>query len=237
MISKLHDRLGTAGLVVAVIALVAALAGTAFAAAGLNSKQKKEVKSIAKQFAGKNGATGPQGPAGAAGAAGAKGDKGDTGAAGSNGSNGATGPAGAIGKTGPTGPAGPTGENGATGPAGQTGFTETLPSGKTLKGTWSFNASEASSEGGSIKVPISFGIPLATSLLVEKVKFGGATECSGSVVAPTAADGFLCIYEGGLTNATFGFGGFGMGPGGALFLVNVTGDEAVGYGSWAVTAP
>jgi len=234
MISKLHDRLGTAGLVVAVIALVAALAGTAFAAAGLNSKQKKEVKSIAKKFAGKNGAPGPQGPAGAKGDKGDKGDTGAQGAAGQAGAKGATGPAGPTGPTGATGTAGATG---ATGPTGQTGFTKTLPSGETLKGTWAFNASEASSEGGSIKVPISFSIPLATSLLVEKVKFGGATECSGSVVAPTAAAGFLCIYEGGLTNATFGFGGFGMGPGGALFLVNITGDEAVGYGSWAVTAP
>ena len=44
MFSKLHERLGTAGFVVAIVALVAALAGTAFAAAGLNGKQKKEVK-------------------------------------------------------------------------------------------------------------------------------------------------------------------------------------------------
>jgi hypothetical protein len=55
MISRIHSKLGTAGLVVALVALVVALTGVAFAASGLNSKQKKEVKKIAKQFAGKQG--------------------------------------------------------------------------------------------------------------------------------------------------------------------------------------
>ena len=43
MFAKLHNRFGTAGLVVAVVALIAALAGTAIAAGGLNAKQKKEL--------------------------------------------------------------------------------------------------------------------------------------------------------------------------------------------------
>ena len=49
MISKLHNRLGTAGFVVAIIALVAALSGGAYAAqqANLSKQQKKEVKKIA----------------------------------------------------------------------------------------------------------------------------------------------------------------------------------------------
>jgi hypothetical protein len=88
MFSKLQDRLGTAGLVIAVVALIAALTGTAFAAVGLNGKQKKEVKKIAKQFVGKPGPAGPVGPAGPAGPAG------------------------------PTGSTGPTGQQGTTGPAG-----------------------------------------------------------------------------------------------------------------------
>jgi hypothetical protein len=86
MFSRLHNRLGTAGFVLAIVALVAAVAGTAFAAQGLNSKQKKEVKKIARSVAN-------PGPAGAAGAAGA---------------NGAAGPEGAPWTTGGTLPSGKT---------------------------------------------------------------------------------------------------------------------------------
>jgi hypothetical protein len=89
MFSKLHERLGTAGLVVAVVALVVALAGTAIAALpGLNSKQKKQVTKIAKKYAGQDGATGPQGPAGAPGAPGPEGKQGLPGTNGTNGTDG-----------------------------------------------------------------------------------------------------------------------------------------------------
>lgn len=103
MISKLHDRLGTAGLVVAIVALVVALTGTAFAALpGLNSKQKKEVKNIAKQFPGAPGAPGAPGPAGPTGPQGAQGPAGN-GTPGENGKtvlNGSTVPAVGLGTTG-----------------------------------------------------------------------------------------------------------------------------------------
>jgi hypothetical protein len=89
MFFRIHDKLGTAGLVIAVIALIAALAGTAFAAAGLNSKQKREVKKIAKQYAGKQG---PQGAQGAPGPQGAKGDQGPRGERGPEGGEGPPGP-------------------------------------------------------------------------------------------------------------------------------------------------
>lgn len=90
MFSRIHDKLGTAGLVIAVVALIAALAGTAFAAAGLNGKQKKEVKKIAKKYAGKQGPQGPQGPQGA------QGPKGDRGLQGERGPEGEVGPAGPV---------------------------------------------------------------------------------------------------------------------------------------------
>lgn len=77
MYSRLHNRLGTAGFVLAIVALVAAVAGTAFAATGLNSKQKKEVKKIAKSVAGSPGAPGAAGANGLNGAAGAAGPQGD----------------------------------------------------------------------------------------------------------------------------------------------------------------
>jgi Collagen triple helix repeat (20 copies) len=170
MISKLHERLGTAGLVVAVVALVVALAGTAFAAAGLSGKQKKEVKKIAKQFAGKTGATGPVGPAGPQGSAGAKGDKGDKGENGAAGQAGAVGPVGPAGPTGAAGPAGATGPAGAAGPAGPTGSPwtagGTLPTGSTETGAWSGVAPKEEAE----LISISFPIPLANTVSLANVK-------------------------------------------------------------------
>ncbi|HVV72142.1 MAG TPA: hypothetical protein VHI52_11700 [Verrucomicrobiae bacterium] len=48
-IQRIHQKLGTAGLIVAIVALVAALAGGAYAAGGgLSGKQKKEVTKIAQ---------------------------------------------------------------------------------------------------------------------------------------------------------------------------------------------
>jgi hypothetical protein len=89
MFSRMHEKLGTAGLIVAVVAMVAALGGSAFAALpGLNSKQKKEVKKIAAKVA-KPGPAGPQGPAGAQGAPGKEGARGLAGSNGSDGEDGA----------------------------------------------------------------------------------------------------------------------------------------------------
>jgi hypothetical protein len=215
MFSKLHDRLGTAGFVVAIVALVAALGGTAFAMTGLNSKQKKQVTKIAEKFAGKDGAQGPAGPAGPAGAPGAKGDAGAPGSAGANGATGATGPTGATGVTGPKGPTGPTGPTGATGVTGATGnIGATLASGTTETGAWSHVGEGIVKEevdvgvfderpaGGSRTAaePISFTIPLASELDGNHVKvepFGYAgtdPNCPGTAKEPKAANGFLCVY-------------------------------------------
>jgi hypothetical protein len=50
MLSRLHNKVGTAGLVVAIVALVAALAGSAYAAKDVLTKQeKKQVEKIAKK--------------------------------------------------------------------------------------------------------------------------------------------------------------------------------------------
>lgn len=110
MFSRIHDKLGSAGLIVAIIALVFAMVGGAYAASDDNSgatvsakkskKKKKskgvtpaQVRKIAKQEAKKfaNSNPGPQGPQGVPGAQGAKGDKGDTGSKGDDGEDGATG--------------------------------------------------------------------------------------------------------------------------------------------------
>lgn len=227
MISKLHERLGTAGLVVAVVALVAALAGTAFAATKLNSTQKKEVKKIAKatakEFPGATGPAGPQGPKGDkgdAGAAGAAGAKGATGAAGAAGTAGATGAAGATGTAGATGPAGATGTAGATGPAGATGaagsIAAVLPNGVTETGA--FAASGQYKNFNEMSAAVTFAIPLAAELDETKVhalnlageefnppseSFEPADTCFGSVTAPTAPPGHLCVYTGNTSGVAF----------------------------------
>jgi hypothetical protein len=111
MLKRLHNRLGSAGLVVAVVAVVVAVAGTAFAAGGLTKKQEKQVVKIAKKYAGKNG---------------------------KDGATGATGPAGAPGPKGDQGAKGDTGSQGPQGLQGPAGPTETeLPPGKTMTGVWS----------------------------------------------------------------------------------------------------
>src|SRR3954470_8164517 len=133
MLHRIHDKLGTAGLIIAVVALVAALAGTAFAAVpGLNSKQKKEVKKIAAKVA----KTGPQGPQGSQGA---QGSKGDAGAAGSNGTNGANGTNGEPGVCSPSNPQ------------------CVAPTGATFTGDWAF-----ATAGHAAYVVISFPLRLSS---------------------------------------------------------------------------
>jgi len=224
MFSKLHDRLGTAGLVIAVIALVAALAGTAFAASGLNGKQKKEVKKIAKQYAGKRGPVGPAGPAGAPGAkgdTGAKGDKGDAGNAGTPGAPGADGnsvvvnseTAGANCTSGGVSVAveGGTKKYVCNGQNGGEELPEFLPSGNTETGTWGgavtqtkYKENETTGEleavpgGGPSFLPISIPVPLAEA--PEPIFIGtGETEkpgCPGvnAEGLPEAEEGKLCVY-------------------------------------------
>ena len=131
MLKRIHDKLGTAGLVIAVVALVAALAGTAFAAGGLTKKQEKQVVKIAKKYAGKPGAKGDPG------APGAQGPKGDPG------------------PKGEPGPKGDRGEQGLEGEVGPPGPTETeLPPGKTMTGVWSFIGSGQEEYWANISFPL-----------------------------------------------------------------------------------
>jgi Collagen triple helix repeat (20 copies) len=230
MFSKLRDRMGTAGLVVAVIALVFAMLGGAYAATSSSKKKfvtKPEAVAIAKQYAGKPGApgaAGPTGPAGPQGAAGAKGNPGEKGEKGENGKNGKN---------------GENGENGSPWTAGGTLPPSTAKGCPcTETGTWSTGAVNV--KKGEFDVPISFPIPLAADLTAPTVleptlalqvhyiyKVSGknterfvnwsvpeleeveSTACTGSVAEPTAKPKNLCIYEG--KNEAFetvaGFGG------------------------------
>jgi hypothetical protein len=187
VLTRLHDRFGTAGLVIAVVALVAALSGAAYAASGgLTPRQQKEVKKIAKKFApgapgatgpaGPQGNPGPAGPAGARGEQGAKGDKGDQGDTGAKGNPGTPGESVAII---PLGVANGTGHceeggakfttatdegfacNGSAGGAGGGGYPATLPSGKSELGTWEVQGEAGLGTEFASETTISFPLPLA----------------------------------------------------------------------------
>jgi hypothetical protein len=189
LISRIHNKLGTAGFIVAIVALVAALSGAAIAAQqGLNPKQKKEVKKIAKRVA-IPGPAGPQGLPGTPGAAGAKGD---------------TGP---QGEKGPQGEEGPQGEKGPKGDPGEAGACSnakpncTMPAKSTLAGHWSVGVQA----GSYVQAPISFVLtyPVASGPTLHYVtakeaeEKTGPAQCTGSADAPTAAPGHLCVYQSG----------------------------------------
>lgn len=199
MFSRIHSKLGTAGLIVAIVAMVAALAGGAYAASGLNPKQKKEVKKIAKSeskkwskkfskrfaipgpagpagAAGPTGATGPQGPAGAPGA---KGDKGDPGNDGANGKNIEVEPAFCEGRGGATvqveeEPG--TAEEVCNGKDGMLQPGELLAKGSSLTGAWSGSLEGI---GSSANLPISFTVPLKTAPTQILVKTGEDKSAQG----------------------------------------------------------
>ena len=255
MISRIHNKLGTAGLVVAIVALVVALTGAAIAASpALNGKQKKEVKNIAKQYAGKPGAQGPQGPAGPQGA------KGDTGAAGKDGTNGTNGTNGTDGEDGMCTAGNPACE---------------LPSDSELVGVWSTSGGVGIEDHRDISLtPISFNVrvsPAPTALWAfenggftfgAELHDGSATifgpssnpetledaeadqeaweeACPGSASAPAATPGFLCIYNEKIEGATTPFEAQALAEAANEYGIVVpwkVGDGAYAKGSWAVTA-
>jgi len=239
MFSKLHERLGTAGLVVAVVALVVALTGTAIAAIpGLNGKQKKQVTAIAKKYAGADGAaglTGPVGPTGSAGKEGSQGKQGVPGVPGEDGQQGEPGEDGssveAIPFTGAEEPVaepcagrggvfvGPEGSeldpvcNGEEGSPWTAGGT--LPTEQTETGAW------ATSFSGETLVQLPFTVPLQATLdaahVVSHLKgYNGEDNsgvehetCPGRASNPKAKVGYLCVYTSGFTPVTVEIKGIG----------------------------
>jgi Collagen triple helix repeat (20 copies) len=212
MFSRIHEKLGTAGFIVAVIALIAALAGTAIAAAGLNGQQKNEVKSIAKKVA-KRGPIGPAGPIGPTGPAGPQG------------------PAGAAGQQGAQGAAGEPGEEGPTGPAGPT--ETTLPPGKMLTGQWAFR-----NKGVPAYAVVTFGLRLNRVPAEHEVP-PATPKCPGTTSNPEALPGHLCIYVAESFNWGGFFSDKTVDPkSGFVGLANPEdfAEAFLGTGSWAVTA-
>lgn len=270
MFSRLREHLGAAGLVVAIVALVAALGGGAIAANGGGGDATASAKKGKPGPRGKTGKAGPQGPAGPAGPAGAAGVKGDAGAAGANGKDGTNGSNGTNGQSVTTqveAPFGNCGEqsgvkltsasgsnyvcDGADGEDGSPWtLGGTLPADATEAGVWSFTTTKDATPTVSILgklqiVPISFGIPLSAPISPGNAIFLNETEtnpnCPGSLEAPEAASGYLCIYVSG-EGATGAeplnkppFPAANVSTAGALMNWSILGEEAFGSGSWAVT--
>jgi hypothetical protein len=246
MFRRIHDKLGTAGFVIAIVALIAALGGTAIAGLpGLNSKQKKEVKKIAKKAA----KAGPQGPAGAPGAAGAQGA------------------AGSAGKEGSAGSSGTPGQAGEDGTCSASIPKCVLPPGATETGTWSFigrgqesfetevEGSKSSHTLGTEEALANISFPLRLPSTPRFVTGegnwvaegeSGNERCPGSYSEPEAAPGDFCMYVKTIVNAgdfathvprEEAFWTTDRRSGFTLAFALEAGKQGYGVGSWAVTAP
>lgn len=243
MLNRIHQKLGTAGFILAIVALVAALAGTAFAAKDVLTKQeKKQVEKIAKKFAGKEGPAGPQGPPGPQGAAGANGKDGANGADGTNGTNGKS-----V-NTGSEAPGGNCAEGGSwfeiegsgtkTFACNGESSSGPLGAGETEVGNWSFSTTNAHPYA-----TISFPRPIASFKNIEWIGVGESepTKCPGTVAEPKAASGQLCVYAEQVLGTEKSFPEFNGNPdinsGVILEFEAEAGKESRGKGSWALTAP
>jgi len=255
MIERIHQKLGTAGFIIAIVALVAALGGGAYAASGgLTGKQKKEVEKIAKKV-GKPGAPGAAGAKGADGAAGPAGAKGDNGAAGAAGagvttktvSPGVKCPAGGTEITSASGTTFAC--NGEEGEPGTTGFANQLPSGETETGSWSVGKFTEAQEKDFTQIieAVSFPFPITPgNYLYKYVVPGGppTANCKGTAAAPTAEPGFFCIYASVEEGVVFsqarqpGSELFEEGPDSTGVILNfaLPKKEGQAYGTWAVTS-
>jgi Collagen triple helix repeat (20 copies) len=251
MISHIHNKLGTAGLIVAIVALVAALSGAAFAAGGgLNGKQKKEVKKIAKKFAGKKGATGPAGAPGAQGSQGPKGDKGDKGDKGERGEAGATGEAGMCSESNPecslASEASLIGAWGTSGGGGEwsmvpISFLVRVSPAPTVLTTREIAGMTAGVIEENGKTTVFGPAPIPASLEdVEKDVEAYEEACPGTAANPEAAPGFLCVYTSESVETAAPFENGEKSEAGHEFGVvlpfKVNGAEGYARGSWAVTA-
>jgi hypothetical protein len=280
--SRLSRFTPSGSLLVALVALVMATTGSAVAASLITSKQIKDgaiqTRDISKnarmQLKGERGPGGPPGAEGAPGAQGTPGPSGPQGTPGPKGDKGEQGPKGEkgddgnIGATGATGPAGPKGDKGEQGPKGEKGddgsigatgatgpagpLVDTLPSGKTLRGTWTA-AGQAADAGDLVAGNISFAFPLASSPTKHYIGPGVATpdECLGDLSSPGALPGHLCVFAAErlntwtlhlcswdqLVDATSCNGTQASRFGAGIIVFSTAAGQVEDDGTWAVTAP
>lgn len=234
------------------------------------AKGKKKTKSKGAKGqrgpAGPRGPEGKQGPAGEQGPAGPEGKAGLDGKIGTNGANGESVTVASLakgnaqckegGSSFAVGGATTYACNGAEGKPGKEGTPwtagGTLPSGKTETGAWSVtSASEGAPTWAVVSLPLPVE-PAPTPIFVtredvatEKVPAGCA---GGSVEAPIAEPGSLCVYEG--SNLGTNFAAF-LNPAAETYVQNVNtatpngvvinlaceASTCLAMGTWAVTAP
>ncbi len=222
--------------------------------------------------AGPQGPAGPAGPQGPAGAQGASGQAGAAGAKGENGTNGSNGKDGTsvTSKAIPAGTGQPCGEAGGVALTSKNGTENicngkegspwtaggVLPAEKTETGVWAISQYNLPEEE-EVEVPISFPIPLAegaeTAYVLGKQETekgegpGHEAGCTGTVEAPVAPPGVLCIYTGEEAKSATVIrppfpvfnGSVGYSPTGTTMRFFTAGepDFLKMQGSFAVTAP
>jgi len=209
MFRRIHDKLGTAGFVVAIAALIVALTGTAFAAKKVFTKQQeKQIEKIAKKVT----KPGPSGPAGSQGPIGPQGSKGDQ------------------------GPKGDQGERGPEGKQGPAGPTETeLPPGKTMTGVWSFIGLGVEEYWVNISFPLR--APEGYTPVIPSEE--DHVHCPGSAAEPEAVRGYFCMYAAQELNTFENGGEKSSDPTSGRIIGFADIDEtqtALARGSWALTA-
>jgi hypothetical protein len=148
-------------------------------------------------------------------------------------------------KQGPQGVRGPQGAQGTQGIQGNTGaagpFPATLPTGKTVVGTFDVEgiATAAGTAGaGSLATGAFSYTYLAPSQTVIYVDTGTTNPtCTGTEAAPTAPNGYTCIYEHAAGNSSSRGVNFATSSGVAIYAFATAAGYFDVYGTFAATGP
>jgi hypothetical protein len=152
----------------------------------------------------------------------------------------------AIGLVGPKGEKGDTGDPGEPGPFP----TANLPSGVTLRGVYRVAGERDATANNLAQDAITFVFPLASEPVPHLIEAGdpAPAACPGSVAAPEAQAGHLCVYEQFASasvmsaNKSIGDPVLNVSPGASRFGFSVSAQASSAgnfamVGTWAVTAP
>ena len=127
-------------------------------------------------------------------------------------------------------------------------YGSTVPSGASLSGTFAFSDTGEPGTDVTGEDTISFALPLSGAPTVHLINRGDPLPqgCSGSVIAPVASPGNLCVFVAfssesdtldGYYSVTSGFQGVSSNRGVVVYLHDADGDGFVeGAGTWAARA-